>query len=232
MLLFCVRSNTDWQRRALFGGLVALVAPSFWRQPGRSNRMKSDCFGVNASFEVGPFNSAGLSSFQENLLVLPTGQVIAFSTDNSEVDIYTPKGPSYHRSWQPVVHKHPACVIPGDTYSLEGRQFNGLTEAGYYGDDVQASTNYPIVRIVNDRSGHVFYARTFNHSSRSIAPNAPVATNFQVNAPTETGDSTLYVVANGIPSAGRKIHVSHTCPVAVAKDEESDRHRGDDDRAP
>jgi hypothetical protein len=93
-----------------------------------------------------------------------------------------------------------------------------LTEAGYYGDDVQASTNYPIVRIVNDHSGHVFYARTFNHSSRSITPNAPVATTFQVNASTETGDSTLYVVANGIPSAGRHIHVSKTCPVEVVKD--------------
>ena len=185
----------------------------------RSDRPRGSCTSTpNVTQVPDRGNSAALSSFQENLLVLPTGQVIAFSTDNSEVDIYTPKGPSYHPSWQPVVHNHPACVIPGDTYRLAGRQFNGLTEAGYYGDDVQASTNYPIVRIVNDRSGHVFYARTFNHSSRSIAPNTPVATKFQVSASTETGDSTLYVVANGIPSAGRHIHVSHTCPVEVAKE--------------
>jgi hypothetical protein len=70
-------------------------------------------------------NSASVSSYQENLLVLPTGQVIALLTDNSEVDIYTPKGPSYDPSCQPVVHQHPACVIPGDTYNLAGRQFNG-----------------------------------------------------------------------------------------------------------
>jgi hypothetical protein len=185
----------------------------------RSDRPRGTCTSTPTVTQVPDRgNSAGLSSFQENLLVLPTGQVIAFSTDNSEVDIYTPKGLGYHPSWQPVVHKHPACVIPGDTYSLAGRQFNGLTEAGYYGDDVQAATNYPIVRIVNDRSGHVFYARTFSHSSRSIAPNAPVETSFQINALTETGDSTLYLVANGIPSAGRQIHVSHTCPVAVAKE--------------
>ena len=48
---------------------------------------------------------------------------------------------------------------------------NGLSEAANYGDDVQGATNYPMVKIVNNVSGHATFARTYNYSDRSIAPN-------------------------------------------------------------
>src|SRR5262249_4991527 len=87
-----------------------------------------------------------------------------------------------------------------------------LTEGAYYGDDTNASTHFPLVRIVNNATGHVFYARTFNHSSRSIAPGAAVTTSFTVPATIEAGASTLYVVANGIPSAGTPVTIFPTSP--------------------
>jgi hypothetical protein len=37
-----------------------------------------------------------------------------------------------------------------------------------YGDDSQAAANYPLVRITNDRTGHVFYSRTHDHISRLL----------------------------------------------------------------
>ena len=51
-------------------------------------------------------------------------------------------------------------------------------------------------------TGHVFYARTHDHSTMGVATgSATVSTNFDVPATMESGASTLEVVANGIPSA-------------------------------
>jgi hypothetical protein len=158
-------------------------------------------------------DSANFNSFEENFLVLPTGQIMAFTLDGPTVQIYTPTG-TYQSSWQPVVSSVPGCVNPGGTYQASGTQFNGLTQGAYYGDDANAWSNYPLVKIVNNSTQHAFYARTFNHSTRSIAPNAAVSTSFTVASATETGPSTLYVVANGIPSAGVPISVmASTCPI-------------------
>jgi hypothetical protein len=58
------------------------------------------------------------------------------------------------------------------------------------------------VRITNQVGGHVFYARTHNHSTMGVATgSAIVSTNFDVPARAETGTSSLEIVANGIPSA-------------------------------
>ena len=37
-----------------------------------------------------------------------------------------------------------------------------------YGDDPQAAANYPLVRITNNRTGHVFYSRPHHHTSRLL----------------------------------------------------------------
>jgi hypothetical protein len=152
-------------------------------------------------------DAASITSFQVNFVVLPTGQILEVSTDTSNVQIYTPSG-TFAPSLQPSVSSVPTTLSPSCSYLASGTQFNGLSEGANYGDDQMSNTNYPLVRIVNNSSGHVFYARTYNHSSRSIAPGASTSTSFQVASATETGASTLFVVANGIPSAGTAITVT------------------------
>jgi hypothetical protein len=92
-------------------------------------------------------------------------------------------------------------VKPGNTYTLSGLQLNGLSQANAYGDDVQEATNYPVLQIKNNASSHIKFARTHNHSTMGVATgNTLVSTQFDVPATTETGPSTLTVIANGIPS--------------------------------
>ena len=63
------------------------------------------------------------------------------------------------------------------------------------------------MRITNQASGHVFYAKTHDHSTMGVATgNATVSTNFDVPAGMETGASSLEVVANGI--ASKKVSVT------------------------
>jgi hypothetical protein len=137
------------------------------------------------------------------MLVLPTGQVLFAVADGTTIDVevYNAKG-TYQSSWQPTITTAPTTVTRGTTYQISGTQFNGLDAGAAYGDDGQMATSYPLVRITNTASGHVFYARTHDHSTMGIATGTKVvSTNFDVSKGTETGASTLVVVANGIPSA-------------------------------
>jgi hypothetical protein len=132
------------------------------------------------------------------LMVLPTGQVIL---TGGSIQVYDSTG-TYSPTWAPAIASHPATVVRGSTYRISGTQFNGLSQAASVGDEFQTATNYPLVRITNAGSGHVFYARTHGHSSMGVATgNAIVSTNFDVPATIETGAASLEVVANGIPSA-------------------------------
>jgi hypothetical protein len=70
------------------------------------------------------------------------------------------------------------------------------------------ATNYPIVRITNQATGHVFYARTHDHSTMAIATGStPVSTMFDVPPAAETGASTIVVIANGIASKGKNVTI-------------------------
>lgn len=151
-------------------------------------------------------NASFLAAYSISLLVLPTGQILeADGTD--DVEIYTPEDPSYDPAWAPVIGAGPAQVIPGGSYRLYGIRFNGMSQASVFGDETQNATNYPLVRITNIASGHVFYARTHDHTSMAVASSAPMSTLFDVAAGQELGPSTLEVVANGIPSAPLMIDV-------------------------
>ncbi len=134
------------------------------------------------------------------LVALPTGEVLVNGTT---VRIYRPAAaPASNPAWAPTLTDWPAALVPGATYSISGTQFNGLSQAQAFGDELQAPTNYPLVRIRNDFSGHVTYARTHDHSSMGVATgDLPVSTNFDVPVDIEWGASHLVVVANGIASA-------------------------------
>jgi hypothetical protein len=88
-----------------------------------------------------------------------------------------------------------------------GRLFNGRSGGSAYGDDYQAVTNYPLVRITNLATGHVFYCRTFNSESITPTNDGRVRTNFTVPSDIELGDSQVEVVTNGIPSRAKAASV-------------------------
>jgi hypothetical protein len=143
-----------------------------------------------------------LSTFG-SLMMLPTGQVLVGGTE-----VYNPTG-TFEAGWAPVITSVATSVNRGSTYKISGTQFNGLSQAAAFGDEFQTATNYPLVRITNTGTGHVFYAKTHNHSTMAVATgSAIVSTNFDVPATMETGASTLEVVANGIPSAAVSITVN------------------------
>jgi Kelch motif len=146
-------------------------------------------------------------NFYGSLLPLPTGQVIIGGVFGT-VSVYTPKG-TYQPSWAPTITTSPSSVTRGSTYQISGTQFNGLSQAAAFGDEYETATNYPLVRITNNATKHVFYARTHDHSTMGVATGSTtVSTHFDVPAGMETGASTLQVVANGIPSAAVSITVN------------------------
>ena len=155
---------------------------------------------------VSPLGGASDSSFYGHFLELPTGQIL-FSDFSSDIEVFTPAG-TYNPAWQPTISVAPTSVAAGQSYTVSGTQFNGLSQGAAYGDDYQSATNYPLVRIVNNATGHVFYCRTHDHSTMGVATgSAKVSTVFDVPANIEKGASQLYVVANGIPSAAVAVAV-------------------------
>ena len=81
-----------------------------------------------------------------------------------DAEIYTAKG-TYQKSWAPAITTAPSTITRGDTYKISGTQFNGLTHGAAYGDDAQMNSSYGLVRITNNASKHVIYARTHNPST-------------------------------------------------------------------
>lgn len=158
-------------------------------------------------------NSASNPAFVGNFLNLPNGQVM-FTDFTNDVEIYTPSG-TFNNAWRPTITSAPASVAPGATFTLQGTQLNGLSQCSGYGDDASNATNYPIVRITNNSTGHVQYCRTKDHSTMAVATGAAVvSTQVTVPASCELGPSTIVVVANGIPSVSQNITVGSSVTLA------------------
>ncbi|MBS0583149.1 MAG: hypothetical protein JSS42_08615 [Proteobacteria bacterium] len=153
-----------------------------------------------------PPNSGGVP-YQGRMLLLPTGQVL-YAAETKAIYAYSPDGyPEW--SWRPQITAFPAVLRPLHSYSLHGRQFNGLSQAVAYGDDAAAATNYPLIRLRHLPSGRVRYLRSFDHSSMGVATGSTAqATNFAVPFDVDLGWSELCVVANGIASAGMPVFVA------------------------
>ena len=140
-----------------------------------------------------------------SLLPLPSGQVLVMGYDEQ---LLTPANTGHNQDWAPTISSAPSAVSAGGTYKLSGTQFNGLSQACAFGDELQCATNYPLVRVVNNATGHVFYVRTHDHSTMGVATGSRLVwTFFDVPVGIETGASTLRVVANGIASAPTSIIV-------------------------
>jgi len=170
------------------GNVLALGSSGFLYEFDGTNFTQSDVGQVNATYS--------------SLMVLPTGEVLI-----AGYAVYQPTG-TYEAAWQPTIATYPSTVTRGSTYKISGTQFNGLSQAAGFGDEVETFTNYPLVRITNNSTSHVFYARTHDHSTMGVATGSKkVFTYFDVPSGMETGASTLEVVANGIPSAAVAVTV-------------------------
>jgi hypothetical protein len=167
--------------------------------PGNLGTYFFEFDGTNLNQVPAPPNAAFDQSFYGRMLVLPSGQIF-FTDGSSDVEIYTPIGsPNPH--WAPRIQSAPGTVTRDGSYVVSGYLFNGLSQGAAYGDDAQSATNYPLVRITNLGTGHVFYSRTHDHSSMAVAFGGHVSTHFDIPTDQELGPSSLVVVANGIPSA-------------------------------
>jgi hypothetical protein len=164
--------------------------------------------GTNLIPEPAIPNAAIEAAFNINLLVLPTGEILE-ADGSKDLEIYIPSDTTHNSNWEPVIMSAPSTVSRGGSYTITGIRFNGMSQASMFGDEGQNATNYPLVRITNLATNHVFYSRTHDHSSMAVASSAVVSTHFDVPPNQETGASKLEVVANGITSAPVSVFVTN-----------------------
>ena len=153
-------------------------------------------------------DAADASSFSFYSLILPTGEILVNnSTSGIGAMVYTGGG-AFRHEWAPEISSVPRSLHAGASYQLMGERLNGLSQGAGYGDDSQSATNYPLVRITNQQTGHVFFARTHDHSSMAVGLQTHGSTQFDVPAGIETGPSQLTVVTNGIPSESVRVTIA------------------------
>jgi hypothetical protein len=158
----------------------------------------------------GPPNASIDGSYVGDMLLLPTGQIL-FTDLTDDIELYTPtmthEDEERARRIAPVILHAPLEISGGHSYEVSGIRFNGVTQGAAFGDDVQAATNYPLVRVTNLTTAHVSYCRTHDHSSMAVASDKEVSTHFDVPPTLEPGLSIMEVVANGIASEPRLVFV-------------------------
>ncbi len=150
-------------------------------------------------------NAPGDPSYAFRFLILPTGQVLSVDGSN-DVEVFT-QGGKAAASLAPKITSVPTTLTGGTTYTVSGTYLNGWTQGAFYGDDAQMATNYPLVRITNNATGDVVYAKTHDPTSMAVANKAVTSTSFDVPATIEPGPSKLEVVTNGIPSKAKAVTV-------------------------
>lgn len=190
------------------GNVLCEVSPGIFGSPVSFYEYDGTQFNsVPNPAKVGQENT----SYEGRLLVLPTSQVLFVPADGKTkfASIYTANG-SANPNWAPTITKFSTTVTHGSTNNkIGGTQFNGLSNGAAYGDDAGMASNYPLVRITNTATGHVFYAKTHSFSTMGVATGTKVVnTQFDVPATIETGASTIEVVANGIASAPVSVTVN------------------------
>ncbi|MBS1723758.1 MAG: hypothetical protein JSS66_12485 [Armatimonadetes bacterium] len=184
------------------GNVLCVASPGIFNPPSHFFEYDGSAFTQVAAVP----NAPGNSSYVGNFLVLPNGQIM-YTDFSNDVEIYTPTG-GPQDAWRPTITTCPSSVGASQSFVISGTQFNGLSQGSYYGDDSTNATNYPIVRIKNNATGHVKYCRTHDHSTMAVATgSATVSTNVDVPASIELGPSTIEVVCNGIASAPRAITI-------------------------
>ena len=183
------------------GNVLVLTSPGIFNLGGKFLEWDGTSF---TDVTKGNTDAPVISSYYGNMLALPTGEILF--TDFGNVWVYRPKG-SPKPDWLPQITSVPTDVSRGKSYVLSGLNLNGFTQGAAYGDDAQAATNYPLVRLTNRVTLDVFYARTHDHSTMGIAYAGEASTHFDVSHSTEPGLCDLQVIVNGIASAPVVVNV-------------------------
>jgi len=191
------------------GRILTQVSPGVFNAPSHFLEITVNSPASVSMAQVSePASAASQTSYEGRLLVLPTGQIL-WSSDVGDVQIYSPKHCKVVKAAVPKIKKVQLSLAHGSVNNkITGFGFNGLTEGGYYGDDAQMATNYPLVRIVNNSSSHVCYARTHNHATMGISDGTLTSTQFDIPASCDLGASQLYVVVNGIQSQPKAVTIT------------------------
>jgi hypothetical protein len=184
------------------GDVLVAASPGEYTPPTRV----FDFNGTTLTQVPNPPNATLLASNYVYMLVLPTGQVL-FNDRAGDIEVYNAKG-SPNAAWLPSITSVPTKLAAGHTYKLSGKQLNGLTQAAAYGDDYQGATNYPLVRLINDATKAVVYARTHGMTAMTVSAHAKSSVSFTLPAKIKAGAYTLVVVANGLGS--KKVAVTVT----------------------
>jgi hypothetical protein len=137
--------------------------------------------------------------FVQSMLDLPDGTVLLVGGQNStSLYVYTPDGTPLPQG-QPVINT--ITENADGSFHMTGTGLTGISEGAAYGDDEQMNSNYPIVRMTNNVTGNVYYARTYNWNSTSVQTGSKViATEFSLPQNLPAGTYSLIAIANGNPS--------------------------------
>lgn len=184
------------------GNILAAVSPGVFNNPTHFVEIQvTDPATITIKQVDEPASAPSQASWESRMLVLPTGEVL-WSSDVGDVEIYTPKGRPALAAI-PTVKKVPLNLTRGSTNNVvKGKGFNGVSYGGYYGDDVQTSSNYPLVRFTNVSTGHVCYAKTYNYAT-GLSDGTVTSAKYDIPASCEAGPSTLQVVVNGVASKAK-----------------------------
>jgi hypothetical protein len=193
------------------GNVLVQASPGVYASPSHFWEFHISAKGsVSATQVSDPTEAPNDPSYFGNLLLLPTGQVLWDDSQDPtrEVSIYTPRGKP-KAAWLPVVSSVSSTLTVGSTgNAISGTNFNGFDLGGAYGDDAQAATNFPIVRITNSSTGDVCFGRSYNFSTMGVWTSGTTNAVFDLPKSCETGASTLQVIVNGIASTGTSVTLS------------------------
>ena len=177
--------------------------------------------GIGLTEVPAPASAAGDSTFNDVMLILPTGQIL-LTNQSSDIEVYTPTAPA-NAAWAPVILSIPTLVsasgahamaleplttlYAGQTYEVWARRPNGVSQGTFYGDDVQNMTGFPLVKLTSTATGHVTYARTHDGSTYAVGPEVTGTTRFDIPTSIEPGPATMTMIANGIPSPAVTVEI-------------------------
>jgi hypothetical protein len=189
------------------GSVVALASPGVYQRPTMEFRIAgADAAPLDPQLPTSV--NSQISSYSPDSVLLPSGQVLVTLIGGGDEPlvppyVFTPSGLA-DPSWRPTIAANdlPRHVTAGQTITLSGTQLSGLSQGSNYGDDGDSATNFPVVRIVNQLTHRVEYARTFGFSEQVAAgPQVLASTQVALPADLDRGPAQLVVVANGIASA-------------------------------